>query len=39
MMITFEKVTKVYGSAGTQVKALDEVDLHIEKGEIYGVKS
>ncbi|SFB31065.1 D-methionine transport system ATP-binding protein [Lentibacillus halodurans] len=36
-MITFENVTKIYESAGQQVKALDEVDLHIEEGEIYGV--
>ncbi|WP_099158950.1 methionine ABC transporter ATP-binding protein [Virgibacillus ndiopensis] len=36
-MITFEKVTKIYESTGKQVKALDDVDLHIEKGEIYGV--
>ncbi|ASN04901.1 methionine ABC transporter ATP-binding protein [Virgibacillus necropolis] len=36
-MITFENVTKVYQGNGTQVKALDNVDLHIEKGEIYGV--
>ncbi|TQS76365.1 methionine ABC transporter ATP-binding protein [Ornithinibacillus gellani] len=36
-MITFENVTKVYQSPTAEVKALDQVDLHIEKGEIYGV--
>ncbi|QKY68635.1 methionine ABC transporter ATP-binding protein [Lentibacillus sp. CBA3610] len=36
-MITFEQVTKIYQSAEQEVRALDEVDLHIEQGEIYGV--
>ncbi|WP_106495667.1 methionine ABC transporter ATP-binding protein [Lentibacillus sp. Marseille-P4043] len=36
-MITFENVTKIYQSGEQQIKALDDVDLQIEKGEIYGV--
>lgn len=36
-MITFENVTKVYQGTSQEVKALDNVNLHIEKGEIYGV--
>ncbi|AVQ97544.1 phosphate ABC transporter ATP-binding protein [Oceanobacillus iheyensis] len=36
-MITFEQVSKVYGEKAEGVKALDNVDLHIEEGEIYGV--
>ena len=36
-MITFEKITKVYDSGAEEVRALNGVDLHIKKGEIYGV--
>ncbi|AIF41942.1 methionine ABC transporter ATP-binding protein [Virgibacillus sp. SK37] len=36
-MITFEHVTKIYDGAAQEIKALDDVNLHIEKGEIYGV--
>ncbi|MBY7141529.1 methionine ABC transporter ATP-binding protein [Virgibacillus sp. NKC19-3] len=36
-MITFEHMTKVYQGTSQEVKALDDVNLHIEKGEIYGV--
>lgn len=36
-MITFENVTKIYQGKFQNVKALDDVNLHIEKGEIYGV--
>lgn len=36
-MITFDQVSKVYGEKAEGVKALDNVDLHIEEGEIYGV--
>ncbi|HLS08941.1 methionine ABC transporter ATP-binding protein [Lentibacillus sp.] len=36
-MITFENVTKIYQSTGKQIKALDNVNLHIEEGEIFGV--
>lgn len=36
-MLTFEDVTKVYDGKTQEVRALDQVNLHIEKGEIYGV--
>ncbi|MYL41372.1 methionine ABC transporter ATP-binding protein [Virgibacillus salexigens] len=36
-MITFDQVTKIYNGKEQQVKALDQVNLQIEKGEIYGV--
>jgi len=36
-VITFENVTKIYQSTGKQIKALDNVNLHIEEGEIFGV--
>ncbi|API92238.1 methionine import ATP-binding protein MetN 1 [Virgibacillus pantothenticus] len=36
-MITFDHVTKVYEGKDRPVKALDDVDLQVEKGEIYGV--
>ncbi len=36
-MITFEHVTKIYDGTAQEIKALDDVNLHIEKGEIYGV--
>ncbi len=36
-MITFEGVEKVYESGGQKVHALNGVDLHVDKGEIYGV--
>lgn len=36
-MITFKNVVKLYESGGQQIKALDDVNLHIEEGEIYGV--
>lgn len=36
-MITFDHVSKVYGEKGEGVKALDEVNIHVEEGEIYGV--
>ncbi|MCY7818005.1 phosphate ABC transporter ATP-binding protein, partial [Bacillus haynesii] len=36
-MITFEGVEKVYESGGQKVHALNGIDLHVDKGEIYGV--
>ncbi|WP_282035321.1 methionine ABC transporter ATP-binding protein [Metabacillus indicus] len=36
-MIEFKGVTKVYGSGGNEVKALDGIDLEVKKGEICGV--
>lgn len=36
-MITLEHVSKVYDTGTKEVTALDDVNLHIEKGEIYGV--
>ncbi|WP_121604254.1 methionine ABC transporter ATP-binding protein [Virgibacillus sp. Bac332] len=36
-MITFERVSKIYNGKQQQIKALDDVNLHIEKGEIFGV--
>ncbi len=36
-MITLENVTKIYQGGEKEVKALDDVNLQIEKGEIYGV--
>ncbi|MEM5017010.1 methionine ABC transporter ATP-binding protein [Metabacillus indicus] len=36
-MIEFKGVTKVYGSGGNEVKALDGIDLQVKKGEICGV--
>jgi D-methionine transport system ATP-binding protein len=36
-MITFKNVTKVYQGKSQDVKALDDVNLHIEEGEIHGV--
>lgn len=37
MVITFDHVTKIYEGKQQQVTALDDVNLHIDKGEIYGV--
>jgi D-methionine transport system ATP-binding protein len=37
IMITFEGVEKVYESGGQKVHALNGIDLHVDKGEIYGV--
>lgn len=37
MVITFDHVTKIYEGIQQQVTALDDVNLHIDKGEIYGV--
>ncbi|MFE9254933.1 methionine ABC transporter ATP-binding protein [Streptomyces sp. NPDC006879] len=36
-MITTSGLTKVYHSRGREVTALDGVDLHVRKGEVYGV--
>lgn len=36
-MITFEGVEKVYDRNGQKIRALDGIDLHVEKGDIYGV--
>ncbi|WP_100011728.1 methionine ABC transporter ATP-binding protein [Lentibacillus sediminis] len=36
-MITLEHVSKVYDTGIKEITALDDVNLHIEKGEIYGV--
>ncbi|MFD1039927.1 methionine ABC transporter ATP-binding protein [Virgibacillus byunsanensis] len=36
-MITFNNITKFYKTGDQEVKALDGINLHIEKGEIYGV--
>ncbi|UII56613.1 methionine ABC transporter ATP-binding protein [Cytobacillus spongiae] len=36
-MILFQDVRKVYESSGEQVHALNGVDLHIKKGDIFGV--
>lgn len=36
-LITFENIKKVYQSGTQEITALDGIDLHIEKGEIYGV--
>jgi D-methionine transport system ATP-binding protein len=36
-LIRLEKLTKVFGSGETALKALDEVDLEIYKGDIFGI--
>ncbi len=36
-MIHFDHVTKVYESNGTSFKAVNDVELRVEKGEIFGV--
>ena len=36
-MIRFEKVSKRFATAAGQVHALSEIDLHIDKGCIFGV--
>ncbi|WP_100835318.1 methionine ABC transporter ATP-binding protein [Kitasatospora fiedleri] len=36
-MITTEGLTKVYRSGGREVRALDDVDLHVRQGEVFGV--
>ncbi|MFF9651930.1 methionine ABC transporter ATP-binding protein [Streptomyces sp. NPDC014622] len=36
-MITTTGLTKVYQARGREVTALDGVDLHVRKGEVYGV--
>ena len=36
-MIQIHALTKVYSKGDQIVKALDGVDLHIEKGDIYGI--
>ncbi|MFD1019445.1 methionine ABC transporter ATP-binding protein [Thalassobacillus hwangdonensis] len=36
-MIHFEDVSKVYENDGKELRAVDHVDLRIEKGEIFGV--
>ncbi|TRM11072.1 methionine ABC transporter ATP-binding protein [Lentibacillus cibarius] len=36
-MITFENVTKIYQGGEQEVTALDNVNLQIEQGDIYGV--
>ncbi len=36
-LLKCEKVTKVYGSGAAQVKALDEIDLTVEKGEFAAI--
>src|SRR5690625_7209314 len=36
-MITFQDVKKVYTGQSQTVRALDGVNLHVNKGEIYGV--
>lgn len=35
-MITFKDITKVFKSNTKEIKALDGVNLHVKKGEIYG---
>lgn len=36
-MIELKQLTKQYGKAGSLTTALSELDLSIEKGEIFGV--
>jgi putative ABC transport system ATP-binding protein len=36
-LIQVQKLSKVYGAADTQVRALDEVDLNVERGEFLAV--
>lgn len=36
-MIVFKDITKVFQSGNKKVKALNGVNLHVKKGEIYGV--
>jgi putative ABC transport system ATP-binding protein len=36
-LIEVQKLSKVYGAADTQVRALDEVDLNVERGEFLAV--
>lgn len=36
-MIHFDHVSKVYKTSGGQLKAVDDVELKVEKGEIFGV--
>lgn len=36
-MITFKEITKTYTSGNTEVNALNGINLHVKKGEIYGV--
>lgn len=37
LVITFENITKAFKSGNEEVNALNGVNLHVEKGEIYGV--
>lgn len=36
-MISVSRVVKSYGSGASQVRALDDVTLTVERGEIFGV--
>ena len=36
-IITIQKLTKVFGEGETQVHALENIDLTIQKGEIFGI--
>lgn len=36
-ILTLKKVTKYYGNGGSVVKALNEVDLEMEKGEFVAI--
>ena len=36
-MITISHLTKIYEGDGQRVTALEDVSLHIEKGDVYGV--
>ncbi|WP_407269651.1 methionine ABC transporter ATP-binding protein [Radiobacillus sp. PE A8.2] len=36
-MITFENVSKVFGTNGNEVHAVDNVSMKIDKGEIFGI--
>ena len=37
VILTLKKVTKYYGNGGSVVKALNEVDLEMEKGEFVAI--
>ena len=36
-MIELKHLTKVFAAGGREIKALDQVSLHVPEGKIYGV--
>ena len=36
-VVEFEQVSKIYGSGDTEVRALDGVDMRVERGEFVAI--